>query len=185
MEFHIVKARTLESPLDSKEINPINPKGNQSWIFIGRTDMKAEAPIIWPPDAKNWLTGKNHDAGKDWRQEKGTTEDEMVGWHHQFNGHEFEQALEVGDGQGSLCAAVHGVTKSQTWLREWTELIDPLPKLNGTANLEMSTSREASYPKKLEREVTEMCECVNHPFFFLFVFSRTKWYTWKPKRAKN
>ena len=83
--------KTLESPLDCKETQPVNPKGNQSWIFIGRTDIEAETPILWPPDAKNWLIGKDPDAGKDWRQEeKGTTEDEMVGWHHQHNGHEFE-----------------------------------------------------------------------------------------------
>ena len=76
--------------LDSKEIQPVNPKGNQSWIFIGRTDAEAETLILWPPDAKNWITGKYRDAGKDWRQEeKRMTEDEMVGWHHQFNGHEF------------------------------------------------------------------------------------------------
>ena len=83
-----------------KEIKPVNPKGNQSWIFIRRTD--ANTPILWPPDAKIWLIGKDPDAGKDWRQEKGMTEDEMVGWHHRFNGHEFEQAPRVGDGQGSL-----------------------------------------------------------------------------------
>ena len=95
--------RTLDSPLDCKKIKPVNPKGNQSWIFIGRTDAEAETPILWPPGVKNWLIGKDPDAGKDWRQEeKGTTEDEMVGWHHQLNGCEFEQALGVGDGQGSL-----------------------------------------------------------------------------------
>ena len=86
-----VLEKTLESPLDCKEIEPVHPKGNQSWIFIGSTDAEAETPILWPPDVKNWLTGKDPDAGKDWRQEeKGTTEDEMVGWHHQLNGHEFE-----------------------------------------------------------------------------------------------
>ena len=95
--------KTLESPLDCKEIKPVHPKGNQPWIFIGKTDAEAEAPVLWPPDAKNWLLGKDPDAGKDWRQEKkATTEDEMVGWHHQVNGHEFEQALGGGDGQGSL-----------------------------------------------------------------------------------
>ena len=84
--------KTLESPLYLKEIKPVNPKGNQSWIFIGKTDAEAETPILWPPDAKNWLIGKDPDAGKDWRQEeKGITED-MVGWHHQLGGHEFEQA---------------------------------------------------------------------------------------------
>ena len=83
--------KTLESPLDCKEIQPVNPKGNQSWMFIGRTDAEAEAPVLWPPDAKNWLSGKDPDAGKDWRQEaKGMTEDEMVGWHHQLDGLESE-----------------------------------------------------------------------------------------------
>ena len=87
----LVLEKTLESPLDSKEIQLVHPKGNQSWIFIGRTDAEAEAPILWPPDAKTWLIGKDPDAGKDWRQEeKGTTEDEAVGWHHQLDGHEFE-----------------------------------------------------------------------------------------------
>ena len=82
---------TLESPLDSKEIQPVHPKGNQSWIFIGKTDAEAETPILWPSDAKNWLIGKDPDAGKDWRwEEKGTTEDEIVGWHHWLSEHEFE-----------------------------------------------------------------------------------------------
>ena len=89
----VVLEKTLESPLDCKEIQPVNPKGNQSWIFIGRTDAKAEAPILWPPDAKNWLIGRDPHAGKVWREEvKGMTEDEMVGRHHWCNGHEFEQA---------------------------------------------------------------------------------------------
>ena len=100
----VVLEKTLLSPVDSKEDKPVNPKGNQSWIFIGRTDVEAEAPnTFWPPDVKNWLIGKDPDAGKDWRQEeKGTTEDEMVGWHHQLDGHEFEQAPGVGDRQASL-----------------------------------------------------------------------------------
>ena len=87
----VVLEKTLQSPLDYKEIQPVHPKGNQSWIFIGRTDAEAEILILWPPDGKNWLTGKDSDVGKDWRQEeKGTTEDEMVGWHHWLNGHELE-----------------------------------------------------------------------------------------------
>ena len=94
--------RPLKSPLDCKEIQPVHPKGDQSWIFIGRTDAGAEAPILWPPDAKNLLFGKDPDAGKSWRQEKGTTEDEMVGWSHWLDGHEIEQAPGVGDGQESL-----------------------------------------------------------------------------------
>ena len=86
----VVLEKILESPLDCKEIQPVNPKGNDSWIFIGSTDSEAETPIFWPPDAKNWLIGKYLDAGKDWRQEKGMTKDEMVGWHHWLNGHKFE-----------------------------------------------------------------------------------------------
>ena len=90
----MVLQKTLKSPLDRKEIKPVNPKGNQPWIFIGRSDAEAEAPLLWPPDAKSWLTGKDPDAGKDWGQEeKGATENEMVGWHHWLNGHEFEQTL--------------------------------------------------------------------------------------------
>ena len=99
----VVLEKTLESPLDCKGIQPIYPKENQSWIFIGRTDAEAETPILWPPDAKNWLIGKDPDARKDWRQEeKGMTENEMVGWLHRHNEHEFERAPGIGDGQGSL-----------------------------------------------------------------------------------
>ena len=93
--------RTLESPLDDKEIKAVNPKGSQSWIFIGGTVAEAAAPILWPPDAKSLLVGKDLDAGKEWRQEKRTTEGEMVGWHHRLNEHEFEQAPGDGEGQGS------------------------------------------------------------------------------------
>ena len=118
----MVLEKTLESPFDCKEIKPVSPKWNQSWIFIGWTDAEVEAPILWPPDVKNWLTGKNPDAGKDWRQEeKGTTEDEMVGWHPRLKGHEFKQALGVGDGQWSLaCCTPWGHREAQ--LRDWTEL---------------------------------------------------------------
>ena len=105
--------------LEQQDIKPVSLEGNQSWIFIGRTDAEAETPILWPPDAKNWLIGKDSDAGKDWGQEeKAATEDEMVGWHHRLNGHEFEQTPEDGEGQGNL--EVHGVTKSQTQLSDWT-----------------------------------------------------------------
>ena len=87
----VVLEKTLESPLDCNEVQPVHPKGNQAWLFIGRTDAEAETPILWPPDAKNWFIWKDPDAGKDWRrEEKGTTEDEMIGWHHWLNGHEFE-----------------------------------------------------------------------------------------------
>ena len=120
----LVLEKTLESPLDCREIKPINLKGDQSWIFIGRADAEAETPILWPRDAKNWLIGKDSNAGKDWRlEEKGITEDEMAGWHHWLNRHESEQALGVGDGQGSLaCCSPWGHKESDTteWLN-WTE----------------------------------------------------------------
>ena len=121
----VVLEKTLESPLDCKEIKPVNPKGNQSWIFIGRMDAEAEASLLWPRGAKNWLIGKDPDAGKDWRQEeKGVTEDEIVWWHHQLDGHEFEQALGVGDGQGSLeCFSPWGCKESDiTEQLKWTEV---------------------------------------------------------------
>ena len=112
----VVLEKTLESPLDCKEIQPVHPKGDQPWIFIGRTDAEAETPTLWPPDAKNWLIEKDPGAWKDWRQEeKGTTGGETVGWHHWFHGHEFEQALRAGDGQGSLaCCSPWGPKKSET-----------------------------------------------------------------------
>ena len=128
----MVLEKTLESPLDCKEIQLVYPKGNQSWIFIGRTDAKAETPVLWTPDAKNWLTGKDLDAGKDWRQEeKGMTEDEMVGWHHRLNGHEFEQAPGVGDRQGILvCCSPWGRKElAMTEQLIWTEL-NSVYKLN-------------------------------------------------------
>ena len=115
----VVLEKTLESPLDCKEIQPVHPKGYQLCIFFGRTAAKAvQSPILWPPDVKNWLIWKDPDAEKGWRQEeKGTGgEDEMVGWHHRLNGHEFEQASVVGDGQGSLACYCW------TQLNEWTEL---------------------------------------------------------------
>ena len=121
----VVLEKTLESPLDYKEIQPVHPKGNQSWVFTGRTDAEAETPTFWPPDAKSWLTGKDPDAGKDWGQEeKEITEDEMVGWHHRLNGHEFEWTLGVGDGQGGLaCYSPWGHKESDTTERlNWIEL---------------------------------------------------------------
>ena len=138
----VLLEKTLESPLDCKEIQPVNPKRNQFWIFIGRTDAEAETLILWPPDAKNWLLGKDLDVARDWKQEeKRMKKDEMVGWHHWLDGHEFEQAPGVGDGQGSLACCspwghrvgynwatelnkeVYTVSKNKTgswlWLRSW------------------------------------------------------------------
>ena len=119
--------KTLESPLDGKEIQPVHPKGEQSWVFFGRTDVEAETPILWPPYAKSWLIGKDSDAGKDWGQEeKGTTEDEMVGWHHWLDRHGFGWTPGVGDGQGGLaCCNSWGRKKSDTTERlNWEGFTD-------------------------------------------------------------
>ena len=134
----VVLEKTLESPLDCKEIQPIHPKGNQSWIFIGRTDAEAKTPILWAPDARSWLIRKDPGAGKDWgHEEKGETEDEMVREHHQLNGHEFEQALGDGEEQRILaCCSSWGCKESDTteqlnvqikcsWNKEEWELIFP------------------------------------------------------------
>ena len=146
------------SPLDCKEIQAVHPKG----IFIGRTDAEAETPILWPPDAKNWLTGKDLNAGKDWGQEeKGTTEDEMVGWHHWLNGHEFEQALRVSDGQQSLVhCSPWGCKESDT--TDWTEL-----------NLETARDSTVRDPPQLRQELkTQVVTCVSDPQFI------NQWFTW-------
>ena len=120
----VVLEKTLESPLDCKEIQPVHPKGDQSWVFTGRTDAEAETPVLWLPDLKNWLVWKDPDGGKDWRrEEKGITEDKMVGWHHWLSGHEFEYTLGVGDGQGGLvCYSPWGCKELDTteWLN-WTD----------------------------------------------------------------
>ena len=119
----VVLEKTLESPLDCKEIWPVNPKGDQSWVFVGRTDVEAATPILWPPDVKSWLIWKDPNAGRDWGQEKGMTEDKMAGWHHRLNVCEFEWTLGVGDGQGSLVwCGLWGLKELDTteWMN-WTE----------------------------------------------------------------
>ena len=123
--WSVVLEKTLESPLDCKEIQPVHSKGHQSWVFFGRTDSKAETPVLWPPDVKYWLIWKDPDVGKDWRrEEKGMTEDEMFGWHHWLNGQEFEKTLGVGDRQVSLvCCSPWGCKESDiTEQLNWTEL---------------------------------------------------------------
>ena len=135
----VLLEKTFEILLDCKEIKPVNPKGNQSWIFIGRTYANGEAPILWPPDVKIWLIGKAPDTGKDWtKEEKGMTENEMVRWHHWLDGHEFEQALGLVKDKETWHAAVHGVTNIRTWLSEQTALkrrkCQPSPCLGNTTD---------------------------------------------------
>ena len=121
----VVLEKTFESTLDCKEIQSVHPKGDQSWVFIGRTGVEAETPILWPPDVKSWLIWKDPDAGKDWRREKGTTEDEMIGWHHWLNVHEFEQILGDGKGQGSLaCCSPWGLRVGPDFATEQQQLND-------------------------------------------------------------
>ena len=126
----VVLEKTLESPLDCKEIKPVNPKRNQSWIFIGRADAEGETLVLWPPDAKSPLIGKDSDAGRDWGHlEKGTTEDEMAGRHHWLDGHESEWTPGVGDGQGGLACCNWGCKELDTTERlNWTELTDSVYK---------------------------------------------------------
>ena len=121
-DFKIKKNKKLKKKKKTFIKIKIKNKGDQSWVFFGRTDAEAKTPILWPPDEKNWFIGKDPDAGKDQRHEKGITEDEMIGWHHQFNEHEFEQAPGVGDGQGGLECCNSWFAKIRTWLSDWTEL---------------------------------------------------------------
>ena len=146
----VVLEKTLESPLDCKEIQPVYLKGNQSWIFIGGTDAEAESPIFWPPVVKNWLLGKGPDAGKDWRrEEKGRTEGEMVAWNHRLKGRGFEQAVGVGDGQGSLvCCSPWGrkeshMTEWLNWLTDWTNWLTGPRNVN--SNEQVNQQPQLSY----------------------------------------
>ena len=146
----VVLKQTLESPLDCREIQPVHRKGNQSWIFIGRTDTEAEDPILGPLEVKNWLIGKDSDSGKDWRQqEEGKTEDEMIGWHHWLYGHGFEQAPGVGDGQGSLaCGPWDRKEPDTTEQLNWTEL-------NWTDSIKKKTTVQYSSWKWMQKSLTK------------------------------
>ena len=165
----VVLEKTLESPLDCKEIQPVHSKGDQSWVFFGRTDAKAETLILWPPHAKSWLTGKDPDAGRDWGQEeKGTTEDEMAGWHHWLDGREFEWTLVVGDGQGGLaCCDSRGRKESDTTERlNWTELNQCTVKVKSRPYTVWLFSAKAEVqltPKEKQKRLTQ-----GSPFFKLW-----------------
>ena len=156
----VVLEKTLESPWDCKEIQPVHPKGNQSWIFLGRTDPEAKTPILWPPDVKNWPIWEDPDAGKVWRwKEKGTTEDEMVGWHHQLMDMSLSKSQELVIDRVAWCAAIHGVSKSWTRLSDWTEV-----NLCGTSGKE------------------SVCQCRKHKScqFDPWVRKIPRWRTWQP-----
>ena len=153
----VVLQKTLESPLDCKEIQPVHSEGDQPWVFIARgTDAEAETPILWPPDAKNWLIGKDPDAGKDWRrEEKGTTEGEMVGWHHWLDGHGFRWTLQVGDGQGGLvCCGSWGHKESDTteWL-SWTDIYWKKTHVNGLTQSKLMLFEGQLWPVLLKQAV--------------------------------
>ena len=155
--------KTLESPLDCKEIKPVNPRGNQSWILIERTD--AEAPVLWPCDAKSWL-GKDPDAWKDWGQEeKGMTEDEMVGWHHWLIGHEFEQTPEIVKDREDWRATVHRVAKTQTQLNDWKTMEEFIWPLNNMGIRGANSLRGGKYTYNftVSSPYLEFCICwFNH-----------------------
>ena len=150
----VMLEKTLESPLDCKEIQQVHTKGDQSWVFFGRTDAKAETPVLWPPHAKSWLMGKDSDAGKDWGQEeKGMTENEMTGWHHRLNGLEYEWTPGDGDGQeGLVCCDSWGLKKLDTTERlNWTEL----------------NWRNTGIQGKKKKKKTLMCVMIENPVEFM------------------
>ena len=154
----MVLAKTLESPLDSKEIRPVNHKGNQSWIFIARTGAKVEASILWPPDAKSWLTGKERDWGQ---EEKRVTEDEMIRWHHQLDGHESEQALGDSEGQRSLVCCSSRATNSRTWLSNWTTIqLWPSP-----SSQELSAPESPGYQATITKDKKHFFGNTSFPLF--------------------
>ena len=166
--------KTLESPLECKEIQPVHSEGDQPWVFFGKNDAKVGTPVLWPPDVKNWLIGKDPDAGKDWRQEaKQTTEDEMVGWHHRLNGHEFDWTPGFGDGQGSLaCCSQWGPKELDT--TEWLNWTEPLAFTNDSTVIKLCLSLH-----KHSRAIIKLIQ-----YFFKNPISHEKWiwsFSWKKK----
>ena len=173
----VVLEKTLESPLDCKEIQPVHSKGDQSWEFTGRIDVKAETPVLWPPHVKSWLIGKDSDAGRDWGQEKGRTEDEMAGWHHRLQGREFEWTQEVGDRQrGLVCCDSWGCKKSDTTEPlNWTEPQEEEERVLGSAEW---WSWERRGRRKSKKEATRLSPgdllCVKHLWYFQYPLWRRK-----------
>ena len=151
----MVLDKTLESPLDCKEMKPVNPKGDPSWMFTGGTDAEVEAPILWPPDGKNWLTGKDPDAGKDWRrEEKGMTEDKMVGWHHWLKDMCLNKLREMVKDKEVWCAFSHGVAKSRTPLTDWTRRELKIPPESNQGDKEIKNMKVKLRERK-EKRMTE------------------------------
>ena len=169
----MISEKTLESPLDCKEIQPVHPKGYQSWLFIGRTDVKAETPILWPPHVKSWLIGKDPDPGRDWGQEeKGMTESEMAGWHHCLDWHEFGETPGVGDGQGSLaCCDSWGCKIRHDWATELNRTMWVITFLPRSKRLLISWLQS---PSAVILEPTKKSQPLFPQLFAM------KWWDWMP-----
>ena len=188
----VVLEKTLEGPFDCKEIRSVYPKGNQSQIFIGRTDVEAETPKLWPPDVKNWLIGKDSDAGRDWGQEKGMSEDEMAGWHHWLNGHESEWTPGVGDGQGGLaCCDSWGNKESDMSERlNWTELIHiHIYIYNGILLSHKKNKFESVLVRSMNLEPVIQSEANqkerNKYHILMHIWPLEKWYWWIYFQERN
>ena len=167
-----VLEKTLESPLACKEIQPVHPKGDQSWVFTGGTDAEAETPILWPPHVKSWLIWKDPDAGKDWGQEeKGTTEDEMAGWHHQLMHMSLGKLQELVMDREALRAMIHGVAESWTWLSDWTDWIESGKRGDAETREEPSRSNDAA----LRQGPGSPLRDIHNSIFELF------WRGWNPQ----